>query len=535
MDISSRINEALGYIKKEDYKSAEEIYLKLLAEQPENPILLSFCAYLYMTEKRYEDAEELFEKGAEISKSNSILSGLANIKYILRKYQEAVPLFINLIKQEPKNEYYEKLTNSFSNLIALGKNQYTQAAYEYAFEGVKKFPLDKTILLNFSIACLYSGHFAESEKYCSLVLKQDSKYPAAWSHLGLIKECLYCDEKGAQECYKKAIEYGIGHSGYYDLGVSYSKTGDFELAHENLEKALELLPNNETVMLAIAHNYFRQRNFELGYQYYTKQNDSSGVRNLKNIWDGLSHQDKTIFVYPDLAYGDHIMFMRYVPFLKDKFKSVKVFVYPQLKRFFEGNFDVEFVENIPDYDYSAALSKLPYYLDMDFSNIPASNGYLNATPADIKSDKLKIGICWEAGNSDLRTTIHRSVSIKEFSPIFDDRFEIYSFQVNSSSDDYLKYNLTDLGKGFKDFADTASALKSMDVLVSVDTSVANLAGALGVRTFMLLPYYADWRWFDNIETTEWYESVKIFKQTCKNSWENEFQRIYQELTLMIKK
>ena len=175
-----------------------------------------------MTEKRYEEAEELFEKGAEISKSDSLFSGLANIKYILRKYEETVPLFINLIKHEPKNEYYEKLTNSFSNLITLGKKQYTQVAYEYGLEGVKKFPLDKTILLNFSIVCLYAGHFAESEKYCSIVLKQDSKYPAAWSHLGLIKECLYCDEKGAQECYKKAIEYGIGHSGYFDLGISYS-------------------------------------------------------------------------------------------------------------------------------------------------------------------------------------------------------------------------------------------------------------------------------------------------------------------------
>ena len=70
----------------------------------------------------------------------------------------------------------------------------------------------------------------------------------------------------------------------------------------------------------------------------------------------------------------------------------------------------------------------------------------------------------------------------------------------------------------------------MDLLISVDTSVANLAGAIGLKTFMLIPYYADWRWFDNTEKTEWYDSVKIFKQTEKSNWNNEISRIISELT-----
>ena len=90
--------------------------------------------------------------------------------------------------------------------------------------------------------------------------------------------------------------------------------------------------------------------------------------------------------------------------------------------------------------------------------------------------------------------------------------------------------IVDLGKDFKDFYDTASYLKSMDIIVTVDTSVANLSGAMGLNTLMLLPYYPDWRWFDNDNTTEWYKSVSIYKQQYKNSWKAEIDRIIAKLT-----
>lgn len=535
MDIKARINDALELVKQQDYVSAEKVYKELLEIQPDNPVILSFLGYLYLSMQRYIDSERIFEKANSLSESQSILAGLAVTKYILRKYEDAVPLYCDLIKTKPEYDYYEKLTTALSYLITAGKRNYAELAYRYGIDAVKKFPFKKEVLLNLSIACLYSGRFKESEKYCSEVLKQNPDFARGLSQAGFIRECLYCDESGAQELYKKAVQCGIGHCGYYDLGISYSKSGDYIEAENSFHKALELLPNNETIFLGLAYNFFRQRKFEQGYEYYIKQNDSSDVRTLTNVWDGKVHKDKTVFVYPDLSYGDHIMFMRYVPFLKNFFGGVKVFVYPQLKKLFEKKFDVEFVDCISDYDYSVALSKLPYYLKMDFSNIPYSQGYLDVVPADIKSDRLKIGLCWEAGNSDLRSTIHRSMNVKELLPLFDKGFDIYSFQVNPSSKEYQNFEITDLGKGFKDFYDTAQALKCMDVVVSVDTSVANLAGAMGVKTFMLIPYYPDWRWFDNDKTTEWYDSVRIFKQSLKNSWEKEVNDILAELTEMKEK
>lgn len=532
MEIAEQVNQALKFVKERNYISAEKIYLELLEEYSENHIILSFLGYLYLETKKYKKAEQQFEKAYSINQTETILSGLALIKYTLRKYEQAVPLYIELIKQKPTLDNYIRLTDMLASFTVVSSIDYAPKLYEYCKQGIEKFPLSKNILLNFSIANLYLGHFVESEKCLADCFKQDKKFPKAWSQAGLIQECLYCNEDEAQKCYKNAIKYSGGTlSEYYDLGVSYSKSCKYNLATKYFKKALKLSPKNNTIILGIAHNYFKQRKFKEGFKYYIKQNDSSAVRKLKNIWDGKNHKDKTIFVFPDLAYGDHIMFMRYVPFLKTKFKSVKVFVYPNLKRLFETNFDVEFVTKIPKYDYSVALSKLPYYLGMDFQNIPFSDKYIDVPQqSGIKSNKLKVGLCWEAGNSDLRTTIHRSININEFAKLFEQDYEFYSFQVGASNNEIKKYPIVDLGKDFKDFYDTASYLKSMDIIVTVDTSVANLSGAMGLNTLMLLPYYPDWRWFDNDNTTEWYKSVSIYKQQYKNSWKSEIDRIIAKLT-----
>ena len=99
--------------------------------------------------------------------------------------------------------------------------------------------------------------------------------------------------------------------------------------------------------------------------------------------------------------------------------------------------------------------------------------------------------------------------------------QIYSFQVQDSLKGNEKYSdkIINLATDFKDFSDTAKAMKSMDLIISVDTSVAHLAGALGIKTFLMLPYSPDWRWFSDTKTTPWYNSIEIFKQTDPISWE----------------
>ena len=109
--------------------------------------------------------------------------------------------------------------------------------------------------------------------------------------------------------------------------------------------------------------------------------------------------------------------------------------------------------------------------------------------------------------------------------------QIYSFQVHDTLNGNEKYSdkMTNLASGFKNFSDTAKAMKAMDLMISVDTSVAHLAGALGIRTFLMLPYVSDWRWFSDTKNTPWYTSIEIFKQTDPISWEKPIEDIICKL------
>ena len=130
--------------------------------------------------------------------------------------------------------------------------------------------------------------------------------------------------------------------------------------------------------------------------------------------------------------------------------------------------------------------------------------------------------------------INRTINIKCFDDLFKlDNIQLYSFQVDDSLNGNEKYpQMINLAKDFQDFSDTAAALKSMDCMVTVDTSVAHLAGALGVKTYLLLPYASDWRWFRDTKTTPWYKSVEIFKQTDSISWEKPINDILEKLKLL---
>jgi ADP-heptose:LPS heptosyltransferase len=112
--------------------------------------------------------------------------------------------------------------------------------------------------------------------------------------------------------------------------------------------------------------------------------------------------------------------------------------------------------------------------------------------------------------------------------------QFYSLQVNPTMNNYKNYDLITLGEGFKNFDDTAGAVSNLDLVITVDTSVAHLAGGLGIKTFMLLPYCPDWRWFDNDKKSEWYNSLTIFKQTNPQSWDEPVNDIATELAKMIK-
>ena len=548
MELVEQIKQAVEFTRRKEFKKAEKIYLELLKISPENTSVLSFLGLLYYNLGNYKKAEKYLEKSYKLTPSKTIVSYIGMSKFVLTKYISAIFYLKKALVENKSYDLYRALTMS----LFYCKNY--QESYNYALEASKQFPTDEMFLYNLGYSSLQIGLFKESEQYCKKLLLLNPKFSLAWFLNGLQAETLYGDEKLARKSYRLMVKNGNKAGGYLNLAISYSKdVKSRKKTYYYLKKIEKIMPEKKGLRFLFASYYLSARQFKRGYRYYVNvdndsQDDIDWYFQFKRPWKGGSFKDEIIFVYGDQGIGDQIQFSRYLPFLEKKFKKVRVMVAEPLCSLFKRSFSkykkIEFYPNdkefkFPRYDKSVMLASCIYYLNKGFRKIPFTDNYMIPDENKIEEYKTKyfntqnkkIGICWEAGATNLREQIHRTLNVELFENIINlDKTSVYSFQVNPSLDNYKKYsNLIDLGSTFKNFDDTAAALKNLDLLVTVDTSVAHLAGALGVKTFLILPYCPDWRWFDNDKTTEWYDSVTIFKQVNHDDWSEVFNNILSQL------
>ncbi len=544
MDLVTEVKRAVEFTKNNEFVKAERIYKTLLKDNKDNPLILSFLGLLYLNMGLYKKAEKYLTLAYQLQHNFAVAEGLALTKYYLSKETESIKYFEEVIDKTKSFDVFDKYVN-----ILLNNFKHTKAL-TYAKKCYELFPLKKESILNLVYSYMHVGEFKEAFSLCEQLVKQYPKYGEGWLKLGLIYEVYLHDEKVAKMCYQNVLKYGDKEAAYYNLAVNANKTGDYDKALEYLKKLKKTSNIEESFNFSMAVTYFKKRMFKKAYQYYVKKEQDlfekdSLVHQLKRLWDGKVYKDEILLIFCDQGVGDCIMFARYIPYVANKFKRVKVLVRKSIvglyKRSFKGLKNVEFYtkgKRFPHYDKSVVLSNLPYYLKMPLNNIPSSKGYMIADAEKIseyqkrmQSNSFKVGICWEAGSAGWRELLNRTLNVSFYESFFNIKnIQFYSLQVNPSLDNYKKYSgLIDLGTSFKDFDDTAGAIKNLDLVITVDTSVAHLAGALGVKTFMLLPYCPDWRWFDNDNKTEWYDSIKIFKQKNTMSWDDVIDKIEKEL------
>ena len=526
MDIEE-LKKAIYLTAQRKYNEAESLYNQLLADNPEDAVLLSAAGLFYVEQKDYDKAAGLLKKACTVNETTGTVSALGFAQYEQKHYAEAVRTFERALQLGENVDIYNKL------ILSLFEIKDYKKAIELTEKMKELYPDNPKTIANLVKSYTQQGKMLEAEKICIEYLRKHPAEPSLWYHLGLLKELIYSDDMRAIECYKVAEEQG-NPSADYNIAVAYQKLGEYKKAEEYYKKFLQKFPNDNTGNISLGMCYLAQKRFDEGYSLISARAGGVAGEYTKNPWKPGTALEKELVIIADQGFGDRIQFVRYLPFLREH--NVKVAVNDSLKSLFETNYpDVGFIdyEEINPYTQALRITDLAYALNMDFSHIPFAEGYLDIKSADIKSDKKKIGLCWEAGSSGRRSMINRTIHIKSFEPLFDlQNVQFYSFQVNDSFDGNEKYSdkMLNLSCNFKDFSDTASALKSMDAVVTVDTCIVHLAGALGIKTYLLLPYSSDWRWFDDEKTTPWYKSVEIFKQKNPISWENEINDIVKKLS-----
>lgn len=523
IDINT-LNKAIVLTTKGKFEEAETLYKRLLETEPESGPLLATVGLFYVNIGNFSQASFYLKKAYQINKSLGVISALGFAEYEQKNYIEAIKFFEEALELGEDKEVLNKLVLAFFHT-----KQY-QKAIEYSGQMFEKYPDDLNSNSNMVKALTYCGKLLEAEKLCVSYLKSHNDACSMWFHLGYLKELIYSDDKQALECYRIASELGNPQA-FYNMAVSYQKLGEYNLAEENYKKMLEFYPDDNDTIVSLGMCYLKQKKFKEGYSLFYKRKTNSP----KTLYKPFEEFNDEVVVIPDQGYGDCIQFARYLPFIKNKVKHLVVACRGALLSLMQNSYpEIEFIpyENINLEMQSIRITDLAYILDMDFENIPYKHGYLKSDKADIQSDKLKVGLCWEAGSAGIRTMINRTINIKTFEPLFElDNAQTFSLQVSDSLKGNEKYadKMINLAKDFKSFEDTAKAIMGLDLVITVDTAVAHLAGALGVKTFLMLPYATDWRWFDDNKSTPWYEGVEIFKQTDPISWETPLQEVLSRI------
>ena len=401
---------------------------------------------------------------------------------------------------------------------------------------------------NLGVCLREMGEFQSALDSLDRAVALNPRHADAWSNRGNALKILYrLDEAIAS--HDRAIAIDPTHApALANRAAILRETGRWREAEENLNRALRLSPNDAKALWLRADLALLQGRYEEGWRLFETRKmvgKPSKMRESRHPeWDGSTDLNgKTIFLYADGGFGDTIQFCRYVPLVQARGARVILGVQDPLIALMRSSFpDVEVVAagvDLGAFDCQAALLSLPLAFQTTVSTIPAFPRYLRPDPARLARWRTRAADCsgrktglvwtsgmtagWWPGHNPLRDL--RSVPIAALAPLAGlpgTRF--ISLQKpdiplpESASEPPPGLILHDWTDEIADFADTAALIETLDLVITVDTSVAHLAGALGKPVWILTRFGACWRWLLDRTDSPWYPSARLFRNRHLHDW-----------------
>lgn len=331
-----------------------------------------------------------------------------------------------------------------------------------------------------------------------------------------------------------------------NLGVALAKLRRFDEALAVLDRAIALKSDYAEPIWNRGLTRLLMGDYAAGWPDYEARKRKKvpvGDRSFpKPLWLGDADiSDKTILVHWEQGFGDTIQFSRYIKLLADA--GAKVLFAPQrplrtLMQTLDARVQiVDIDEPLPAFDFHCPLISLPLAFGTELRTIPRAQGYLHVDSRKLSPwrsalgarTKPLIGVVWSGKDKPDRS---RSIDFARFATLFDERHQFVSLQKDVSERDRPQLAATKmvhLGDLLNDFADTAAVCSLMDLVISIDTAVAHLAGALAIPVWVLLPNVPDWRWMLDTSDTPWYPTMSLIRQRRRGDWEAPLRQVQVDL------
>jgi len=401
------------------------------------------------------------------------------------------------------------------------------------------------------------GHLDEAEEWCHTALAIRPGYAEALNNLGTV-----CKRRGrldeAEADYRRALSFDPGHAAAYsNLGTVACERGQLNEAETCFRKALALNPQsavskyNLAILLLLGGNYreglaLYESRFETFTRAFSASRGSYEQLKQHPRWTGEALSGKRILVWTEQGLGDSLMVMRYLPMLRERAAGhVIVYCEPALERLMQSMPGVDRVVAETDglpfgmFDVHCPIMSLPFLFDTLPDSIPDRIPYL-FVPDLLRAQwqerlsgmaKTRVGLVW-AGSTTLRDDARRSIALRQFAPLLQlDGVQPISLQKGGAAAQLEDWpgDVANWMDACGDFLDTAALVQNLDLVISVDTAVAHLAGALGKPVWLLNRFESEWRWGSVRDDSPWYPTMRIFRQTERNGWDSVIARVAAEL------
>lgn len=510
MEFNQEIKLAQNYFYSNNYEEAKKILVKILQIDSKNTKANELISYIY-------------GNTGDISKSKQHLN-----KAIKNKDVSAEALYyLGIFLIQDKN--LREAKKCFSKAVLKNK---------YFFEAIHAL----------GIVCSELGQTKEAYFYYEQAKNINNNSYELFYNIGKLLFNIKKYQKAIIE-FEKSININPNFiEAWHNKGAAHKELNQYEDALISFNEAIKLNPKDydsicyKSVILLVMGNFVEGWKT---YRYRWKQIPQESYRHkeIKELTEINDIKGKSILVWWEQGFGDTIQFSRYINELMKITPNITFEVQKELLPLFKNQFNCNVVTNVVNkerFDYQVPLLNLPDLFETTIDKIPKINRYIYADPIkteywksilNLATDKKNIGISI-SGNPNHPNDERRSINIEFISSLMKTS-NIYLIQKDINEKDrkiIQRKEIKDLSEKISDFSDTAAIIENMDLIISVDTSLIHLAGAMGKKSYLILPRVPEWRWLLDRNDTPWYPSIEIYRQKIENNWEDVIAEIKNRIS-----